>query len=101
MRADAIVRLDLEPHPTQMGPIRIAVRAWDEVGEVVGAQVRLWVRGDGSLVQLDHFDRPVMELETNEAEVAIVPSKPGATMILSGQLPNGVTGRADVLAPAR
>ena len=99
--AAAIVRLELEPHPTQMEPIRIAVRAWDEVGEVVGAPVRLWLRGEGSLVQLGHFDRPVDELETNEAEVAILPSSPGAKMILSGQLPNGVTGRADLVAPAR
>ena len=99
--AGAIVRLELEPHPTQMGPIRIAVRAWDEVGEVLGAPVRLWLRGEGSLVQLGHFDRPVAELETNEAEVAILPSSPGAKMILSGQLPNGVTGRADLVAPAR
>ena len=84
-----------------MEPIRIAVRAWDEVGEVLGAPVRLWLRGEGSLVQLGHFDRPVAELETNEAEVAILPSSPGAKMILSGQLPNGVTGRADLVAPAR
>jgi hypothetical protein len=98
--AAALVRLELEPHPTETGPIRIAIRAWDETGEVIAAPVRLWVRGDGSLVELGHFDHPVMELETNEPEVAVLPSRPGATMILSAQLPNGVTGRADLQARA-
>ena len=48
------------------------------------------------------LDTDDARLETHpEAEVAILPSSPGAKMILSGQLPNGVTGRADLVAPAR
>jgi hypothetical protein len=94
--AAAIVRLSLEPQAARAGTIAVAIRAWDEAGEVIGAPVRLWVRGDGSLAQAGN---PGMEMETSETEVVVIPSRPGATMILSAQLPNGVTGRADLIAP--
>lgn len=101
VQAGAIQRLVLEPHRTESGPIRIAVRAYDDAGEVLGSSVRLWLHGDGSLLRIGSFDQPLRELETTDAEVAIDPARPGATMILSAQLPNGVTGRLDLEAPAR
>jgi hypothetical protein len=99
--AGAIQRLVLEPHRTGSGPIRIAVRAYDDAGEVLGSSVHLWLHGDGSLLRIGSFDQPLQELDTTDAEVAIDPAHPGATMILSAQLPNGVTGRLDLEAPAR
>jgi hypothetical protein len=99
--AGAIQRLVLEPHRTGSGPIRIAVRAYDEAGEVLGSSVRLWLHGDGSLLRIGSFDQPLRELETTDAEIAIDPARPGAPMILSAQLPNGVTGRLDLMAPAK
>jgi hypothetical protein len=101
VRGAAITRLELEPHATQTGEIRIAIRTWDEVGEVVGVHVRLWLRGAGSFVEAGHFGGPVIELETNDAEVGVIAAKPGASMILSAQLANGVTGRADLVAPVK
>ncbi|HYY51429.1 MAG TPA: hypothetical protein VE755_01085, partial [Myxococcales bacterium] len=94
--AGAIARLALEAHPTETGAIAVAIRAWDETGEVLGAPVRLWIRGDGSLALAGRPDRPQIELETSEPEITVIPSRPGATMIVSAQLPNGVTGRADL-----
>ena len=99
--AGAIQRLVLEPQRTESGPIRIAVRAYDDAGEVIGSSVRLWLHGDGSLLRIGSFDQPLRELETTDAEIAIDPAHPGATMILSAQLRNGVTGRLDLEAPAR
>jgi len=99
--AGAIQRLVLEPQRTESGPIRIAVRAYDDAGEVLGSSVRLWLHGDGSLLRIGSFDQPLRELETTDAEIAIDPAHPGATMILSAQLRNGVTGRLDLEAPAR
>jgi hypothetical protein len=101
VRVAAIQRLVLEPHRTGSGPIRIAVRAYDDAGEVLGSSVRLWLHGDGSLLRIGSFDQPLREMETTDAEVAIDPARPGASMILSAQLPNGITGRLDLEAPAR
>jgi hypothetical protein len=93
--AAAIVRLALEPHPAPTGVVAVAIRAWDEVGEVIGAPVRLWVGGDGVLAEAGNR---AMEVETSGPEVTVIPSRPGATLIVSAQLPNGVTGRADLNA---
>jgi len=92
----AVQRLVLEPQRTQSGPIRVAVRAYDDTGEVLGSRVRLWLHGDGSLLRVGAFDQPLRELETTDAEIAIEAAGTGGPMILSAQLPNGVTGRLDL-----
>ena len=97
---DGIRRLELERNPATRGPIRVAVRAYDDTGEVVGAPVRLWLDG-GSLVRPGRSEQPQREIETSDAEVAVVPARPGASMILSARMANGTTARLDLQAQHR
>jgi hypothetical protein len=90
-----IRRLELEPHLTQTGPLRIAVRSYDEADEVLGTPVRLWLSGDGALYRLGHFDQPLQDLETTDAEVAVVPGHPGASFILSARTESGAVQRLE------
>jgi len=97
----AVQKLVLEPRPAQQGTFRVTVRAFDETGEVLGASVRLWLTGDGTLSRVGHSDRALRELETTDAEVAVLPGRSASSLVLSAQTRSGVIARVDLPAALR